>query len=487
MPESAIRHAGSPGSRALSALEVESYYEVSARQAADAAALGIPGRLFFPHEFVVLPKCGPDGFKLAERMCQTKDPNDCREVILYAAPGLAARFPAELFLDDEIVWHQQQFGRPGQVASANLVNQGRDIYTMVHISDLVQRISRRREWKTQVENRFKGWHIMLLHALLHIARSQGSRYLYSSTAEWARRHTDPARDVQDELFDRIYDRDVHRLFDVEQIGNWWRLDVSANAAGILTPTRKTKTRKRTRTICICHDIERGLGHLGVDPDFARAAESSAPAALRRMLEAEKEAGIRTTYDVVGCLIAEVREAMEDGGHTLAFHSFDHDTGDAGSALTRWVRRAMGRAPSGHTNQLGRCRQVDYRIKGYRPPRSRLTAELVPANLCRHNFEWIASSASSLGIQQPRMHDRLVWIPILFDDFDLYKQRLPYADWERDALQRIEEHDFVAFGLHDCYAEHWLPGYGSFLDKVKQRGILKTLDQVAAEVTLAHAE
>ena len=44
----------------------------------------------------------------------------------------------------------------------------------------------------------------------------------------------------------------------------------------------------------------------------------------------------------------------------------------------------------------RVATIDYRIKGYRPAQSRITAELTDANLAFHNFEWLASSRYSLG-------------------------------------------------------------------------------------------
>src|SRR5262249_3317646 len=67
-------------------------------------------RHFFPHRFYYLPKCGPDGFKLAQRMCGTTDPFGCWEIVLYADSSMLGEFPAELFFDDDLIWHQQQFG-----------------------------------------------------------------------------------------------------------------------------------------------------------------------------------------------------------------------------------------------------------------------------------------------------------------------------------------------------------------------------------------
>jgi hypothetical protein len=85
-----------------------------------------------------------------------------------------------------------------------------------------------------------------------------------------------------------------------------------------------------------------------------------------------------------------------------------------------------------------------------------------------------------------MENSVVKIPVLFDDFPLYKDHMSYPEWEARALERVAQNRFVAFGMHDCYAGFWLPGYRAFLEKLKLLGTLKTLNQVAAEVTLSHA-
>ena len=51
---------------------------------------------------------------------------------------------------------------------------------------------------------------------------------------------------------------------------------------------------------------------------------------------------------------------------------------------------------------------------------------------------------------------------------------------------IEENDFVAFCLHDCYGDFWLPHYKEFLQNIRQLGKLKTLNEVSNVVILANA-
>jgi len=451
---------------------VSRYREIHASRRDAALSRGYPLRHFFPHRFYYLPKCGPDGFALAQRMCGTTDPSACWEIVLYASPEVIEEFPADLFFDDDLVWHQQQFGRTGQVASVDLVVDGADLYTMAHVSDVVQRIARRPQHRTRIEKRFRGWHHMLLNAIGNYALEYHLARIFTPTAAFAMRHTDRKRTVQPDLFERIYDRDLHVRFPgATRAGSWWVVDVKDIGSSVLVAEAGTEPVADEPTICICHDIERGLGHVGIDPDFVLIADRSSPASLDAMLAAERDANVRATYNVVGVLLNEVRPRLEAGGHCIAFHSYDHRSDDLDE---------RGAA------QLQKCRQVDYRIKGYRVPRSRMTAELTDANLCMRNFEWLASSVTSLGIVRPVMQNRIVRIPILFDDFPLFQGRMKYADWERAALERIGNNHFVAFGLHDCYAPHWLPHYRDLLSRLSGLGTLRTVDAVAFDVIMRAA-
>ena len=85
-----------------------------------------------------------------------------------------------------------------------------------------------------------------------------------------------------------------------------------------------------------------------------------------------------------------------------------------------------------------------------------------------------------------MRAGVVRLPIALDDFPLYSSRLPYEDWEQLALQRIAASDFAAISLHDCYAPYWLPRYRRLLEQVQEMAELRTLDEVAAELTLRSA-
>ena len=469
------------------------FREVSPDHKSEFAVRGLPGRYFFPHHVYYLPKCGPDALKLGRRMCGETRLDRHWEVVLYAHPSLSGQFPQELFFDDDIIWHRQQLGKPGHIAFAYLVVKDGNLYGLNYVSDLVQRISRRRNYKTRVEKMFRGWHHLLLNSVVNFALEHKLKKVYSPTAAFVMTQTDPKRTVQKELFERVYDGAVHQRFSATKEGNWWVIDVSDNRAQLVVPEKGEEVLGDEKTICVCHDIERGLGHLRVDGHRAHLGNHMARDVLTGMLRCEDTAGIKATYNVLGCLFAEVRAEIERGGHCLAFHSYDH-------RIHRWwpvikhyyrVRRLLASLCGGdgierYIDQLSRCRLVDKRVRGFRPPRSRLTAEWNDYNLVLRNFDWCATSARQVGRARPIMHNRLVKIPVHFDDFPLYCRDTSFAEWEKQAMVTIERNPFTVFDLHDCYADFWLPQYPAFLKEIESLGTCKTLDQVAHEVLFAHS-
>ena len=197
----------------------------------------------------------------------------------------------------------------------------------------------------------------------------------------------------------------------------------------------------------------------MDSELVDMANKNHMLYLKEMLDIERHFNIPVTYNVVGCLLNEVREQISSGGHCIAFHSFDHNL---------------------NNEQLFNCKEVDYRIKGYRTTQSKITSELAIDNLAFNNFEWLASSVYSLKINQPKLEKGIVKIPIMFDDYPMYKDKISYKDWENKAISAIEENDFVAFCLHDCYTKYWLSHYEDFINKICNLGKFKTFNQVAYE-------
>jgi hypothetical protein len=218
-------------------------------------------------------------------------------------------------------------------------------------------------------------------------------------------------------------------------------------------------------MCLFHDLERGAGHRADDPEWASRADDSARATLDSLLRVESQAGVRVTYNIVGEIFKEVRADIESAGHAIAFHSYDHADGD---------------------HQLERCRELDYRVKGYRPPRSLLGPDTADERLAYHNFEWIASGRRSLRTDTPVLRRRLVRLPVLFDDYPLYTGQFGYEEWERRVLESVDRQPFTAIGLHDCYAHLWLDRYPELLAKLSSRAELRTLDQVSADAIIGTA-
>ena len=106
-------------------MKLSYYREISEERVEEFFQRGYKKRYFFPNTIYYLPKCGPDAFKLSHRMCGEGDPHKHWEVVLYAISPVIDEFPEELFFDDDIIWHQQQFGNIGHVAFAYIVvNEG---------------------------------------------------------------------------------------------------------------------------------------------------------------------------------------------------------------------------------------------------------------------------------------------------------------------------------------------------------------------------
>ncbi len=451
---------------ALTVATSAAYRDVGANRLEDFLAAGFHARHWFPHRVRYVPRPGSDGQVLAESMYGVRDPSRLRQVLLHAQERALDDIPVAVFFDRDLVWHQQHLGLPGHVAAANLIVAGRDLLTTARYSDLVQRISRRRDLSTRIEKRFRGWDHMLLNAIFAYAVERGLRRIHFPGSEIALANTDRKRHPQRALFERIYDDDVRRRFRARRRGPFWVVDVRDNLDRVVRPTRGAEHLGAERSICICHDTERELGHLSADPGFARVAAEVSARNLERMLEAEARAGMRGTYAVVGQLMPALRPAIEANGHEVAFHGYDHDP---------------------ERRQLGRCREVDYRIPGYRPPNSRMTEELSDLELARRNFEWLASSPKSIAAPVPQVRAAIARMPVHFDDYPLYKVGAAWSDWETEALRDVTARSTTIFGVHDCYAHLWLDHYDDFLAKLADVGRLRPIGEVAAELFRCAAE
>jgi hypothetical protein len=355
---------------------ISRFREISPNRKEEFLARGLPGRHFFPHRAYYLPKCGPDALKLGRRMCGGNRLDVHWEVLLYAHPSLIEKFPSDLFFDDDLIWHRQQLNKPGHIAFAYLVVQNGNLYGLNYVSDLVQRISRRRSYKTRIEKLCKGWHHMLLNSVMNFAVENSITRILSPTAAFVIKQTDPERTVQKRLFERVYDEAVQQHFSVTKQGDWWLIDVEANRERLVVPAKAEEALPNEKTICISHDIERGFGHFGIDAQRAQVASRIAPSALAETLRCEEAVGLKTTFNVLGCFFDEVRADIERDGHCLAFHSYNHQVRKCWQ-VTRYyyrVRRLLASlanrdGQSMHQDQLYSCRLVDRRVRGFRPPQS----------------------------------------------------------------------------------------------------------------------
>ena len=67
-------------------------------------------RTFFSHRFLVLPKAGPEGLRLARWMAGIRSADALWQIVLHAEPEAVEGIPGEAFFDPELIWHQQHLG-----------------------------------------------------------------------------------------------------------------------------------------------------------------------------------------------------------------------------------------------------------------------------------------------------------------------------------------------------------------------------------------
>jgi len=85
----------------LPAPQFRCYREIDEARRPEALAKGYRHRHFFPHQTRYVPKWGPDGFRLAMRMCGAGTAAEAWEIVLYATgdtlTGLISGFLAQAY------------------------------------------------------------------------------------------------------------------------------------------------------------------------------------------------------------------------------------------------------------------------------------------------------------------------------------------------------------------------------------------------------
>lgn len=428
-------------------------------------AKGFPRRAYFAHDVAWLTKHYPDTFVQLERRSVPEGVaarGQAYQLNLYARD--LAGFPNDLFSDPTINWHQQQLGRKGLVAAAGLYQNDGTLFVTLLQSDLCQQIFRhpalRRACKTRLENKFGAWGAILWNAVLDFALARGARALFSPTA--AQILASIKKPVQPALFHRVYDSPSDRYgCSIIHVGGaeYWAVPLSSvrdRVVPLMSVSSLAPTSAGPPTICLFHDIE-------ADVDTA-VSRRECRDNLARMLAVEARRGVRVTYTVLGTLFNDLRPMIVAHGHDLAFHTYDH--------------------VADRLDQLPRVRELDLQVRGYRPARSVLTAELAEYRLSYFNFEWLLCSALTLGFAEPRIERGVAKLPVHLDDYLLHSGELDYPAWRARLRRLVVKRQYVAIGLHDCYARHWLDHYDDLLAELSEAGTLKTCDEIADDMFLA---
>jgi hypothetical protein len=426
---------------------------------------GIPARNWFGHYVLTIAKQYPDTFLYLNWRTAPRRATEAaafRQINLYATDldGL----PDELFTDKSVNWHQQQLGLKGHIASAGLYLHGLDdVFVMFLQSDLSQQLFRhaelRAQCRTQIDSRFGHWYQLLLNAVLDFCVDRGVKVLYVPTCRTILRFN--VKPVQAQLFARIYD-DAPRRFkcDPSIVGGaeYWRIPIADNLTRIARLSRKDSLNAPPPSgVCIFHDIEED-----VDTDVSK---EECKRWFLDLLRIEREASVPTTYSILGSLFKDkMPHLMAHGVRSLAFHSYDHSVDG--------------------TLQLPRLRKVDHQVRGYRPPKSRITSEITDYGLSFYNFEWLLSSAGSLNSPYVCLENGIVKIPVHIDDYPLHTGRLTLEQWDEALLQLLDRVPLVVIGLHDCYASKWINSYDRLLERLQSCRQFLTCDQIADAVFLA---
>jgi hypothetical protein len=435
------------------------YWSVTSAREPEFLSKGFKRRHVFSHTLHYLPKAGPGALRFSGPMCGITNPTAQWEILLHATSPRLDEVPRELFFDDDIVWHKRQYGMDGHVAFGFVAVDADRMFGLNYVSDVVQRISRRRELKTRIETVLRGWTYMLLNGLLNFAVEMRIRTFFSPTAELIMQNSRPA---QPELFERIYDHTPGALFEVRRRGPWWVVDVEANRHRLVRPEPRTAPTRPEATLCLVHDLS--ARDVGARPAVTRP--SQAIRLVEDTTRVVKGLGCPVTFIVPRALFDEVRGRVAGEEHALGFAS-DHAlvSGELGPELVR-------------------CRGVDQRTKGYRLADAR-PAELQEAlELCYHKFDWLLVAGSRANRATLGLERGVVNIPISLDDHALAEPGCDTWASQLEAIVNTEPPAVVSLGTN--WSRLDLDGRRRLLERVARPADLKTCDQLTEAFILSRA-
>ncbi len=439
------------------------YRVITADRREEFVGKGHKQRHFFPHTLHFLPKAGPGALRLSVSMCGKRDPNAQWEILLHGVSPQIDDFPRDLFFDNDIVWHKRQYGMPGHIAFAFLVVDGDRMFGINYVSDLVQRIARRREAKTRIEKIFDGWIYMLLNGVLGFAAEMEARTFYSPSAELVMENS---RRAGPELFQRVYDRTLLKLFEARREGAWWAIDVRQALRRVVIPVTCVENRPSVSTVCLTYEVTalaRDEPSWPGDPPGGFELSS-----LEIATHLERKMGLPGTYVAPRDLFADVKKLVATERACLAFGASETGSSDRGQ-LQR---------------ELERCRRVSSRTKGYRLPDGRLPGASEAFDLCFHKFDWVLVDHLKARKQTPHLEAGMVRIPNVITDHDL--QPASCDPWVERALKAIRPGHPVTFSLGWNWWSLADERRQNILERIVSTSELKTCDQLADEWVLSHA-
>jgi hypothetical protein len=423
-------------------------------------AKGYKERHFFPHELRFLPKAGPGAVRLATAMCGIRDPGAQWEVLLHGMSPQIDEFPPELFFDDDIVWHKRQYGIDAHIALAFLVEDGDRIFGINYVSDVVQRITRRRGWKTRIEKLFGGWAYMLLNGILSFAGERNIRWFFSPTAELVMENSRPSGS---ELFHRVYDRTLPKLFDVRREGGWWVIDVQEALRKVVTPLVQVEQRPSKPTASLTFDVASVEG-VGATPSGSERSQTRHPDGAMGI---ERGVGSPITYVTPRRWFPLVKELLGSEEKCLAFSAPAVDLGDPGQLRA----------------ELELCRRVSSRTKGYRLAGAREPGPSEAFELCYHKFDWILVGDLPAAFPTPRLDAGMVKIPLVATDADLRSNDL--GRWVNQTLDRVRRGGPLALSLGRNWWTLKVERRRELLDRLLLSVELTTCDRLAEDWILRH--